>query len=162
MKKIVILLACAVSLIAVSCKPNAELQEYYASEASRLYEEVKNEKLWESQLDYMDAMRNMVACEISMQLSPKIGKDIADWEVNLYNKCLRKMEIEVKYDTPPVYGSKEYQAMTKLQLSDAYQGMADVLKLYQNRSRKGVDMSNKELCDQTIAEVLKKWPIFYK
>ncbi|HCU59200.1 MAG TPA: hypothetical protein DIC64_04380 [Alphaproteobacteria bacterium] len=160
MKKIVILLTCAVSLLA-SCKPNTELQKYYASEASRLYKETSEVELFDSQWDYLDAMKNVIAYEVSMVLSPKIGKDLADWEIERYSHWTERLKIEERYDKRPELGSQGYENMLRLQKMYAYQGMADVLKLYQNRSNKSIGMEYQEMCDQVIHEVLQKYPIFF-
>ena len=157
MKKIFVILAFAAGLVC-SCKPNTELQEYYAAEASRIYKECSDVELYKSQWDYMDAMNNIIACEMFMNLSPKIGMEIQDWQLQLYTKWSRRIEIETKYDDRPALGSADYENMVELQKCYAYQAVADVLQY----SHKSFSMAQKPLCEQAIAEVLAKYPVFYE
>jgi len=161
MKKVFFLLACVAGLVC-SCAPNTELQEYYANEASCMYQELKNVELTHSQWVYMDAMNNVIACEMFMNLSPKIGKDIASWEYQLYEKWTKRIKIEELLADRPDAGSVDYENMVKLQKCYAYNAVSDVIKTYQNRTDKSVGMEYQEICDQAITEVISKYPIIFK
>ena len=161
MKKVFFMLAYIAGLVC-SCTPNTELQEFYESESSRMYQELKSVELMHSQWEYMDAMNNVIACEMFMNLSPKIGKDIADWEYALYDKWTKRIKIEEQYTDRPDFESVDYEIMVRLQKCYAYKAVSDVIQTYQNRTNKSIGMDQKEMCDQAIAEVIAKYPIVFK
>ena len=161
MKKIILLLAFVASFLC-SCGPNTELQRFYVQEAFAKYNHLAKIELLGSQWNYMHHMQKLITYDVAVTLSPKIGRQVENWEIADYNKYRNIVSFDELMVELPDFKSEDYNNMLRLQEAYACNAVAFVLKGYQENTRKSIGMEYQQTCELVIAEVLERHPIVHK